>query len=277
MSFTSPSKFLAEGQTLVAIKNVSLTLRKPKYSHSTLRDQFVSSCRSVFSGRKANRQSALILDNINLTVSKGDRIGILGTNGQGKTTLCRCIAGFYNPQRGSIRRYGKVRGIFDTGTAIYPELTGRENAKLLMHFLYPEQRRNFDELIEEALHFSELGDDLDSPYRTYSNGMQARLYLSIISCLPADILILDEVFDGADRFFREKISQRVLNLIDTSGAVIFVSHSLDQINRVCNRIVVLDNHRIVFDGDVLEGIASYMTLQSPIALQRKTSSEMELE
>ena len=122
---------------LVDVQNLSLILQVPHFRNASLRDRFVNWAHSR--GDKTLRKKTMtILDNISFQIATGDRIGVLGTNGQGKTSLCRCLAGYYNPSRGFVRRYGKVRGIFDTSTAIYPELTGRENARLLLHYLYPE-------------------------------------------------------------------------------------------------------------------------------------------
>ena len=207
-----------------------------------------------------------VLDGIDFDVFEGERVGILGVNGVGKTSLCRCVAGFYQPTAGKVRVHGEVRAIFDTAFGIQPELTGRENAELLSEFLYPG---DFDktELIEDALDFSELGHFLDVPFRLYSNGMQARLCLSLISCRPCDLLILDEVFEGADAFFRTKIARRILNMIEHSGAVLFVSHTPEQIKTVCNRLIVLHQGKIAFDGDVDEGLAFYGGFSLPAGAQ----------
>ena len=139
---------------------------------------------------------------------------------------------------------------------IYPELTGRENANILIDFLYPDMKDRIAKL-QEALDFSELGEFLETPFKYYSNGMQARLCLSVLTIEPTDLLILDEVFEGADQFFREKIATRVIKMIQDSGAVIFVSHSEDQLRRVCNRAVVINNGRVGFDGSLDEGFAYY--------------------
>jgi ABC-type polysaccharide/polyol phosphate transport system ATPase subunit len=184
-------------------------------------------------------------------------VGLLGVNGTGKTSLCRCIAGIYAPTSGKIAMNGRLRAIFDTAVGIQPELTGMENARLLAELIYPESDYDRERLVQEATEFSELGKFLDVPYRLYSNGMQARLCLSLISSQPCDLLILDEVFDGADAFFREKIAARILKMISRSGAVLFVSHGADQIQRVCNRLIVIRDGSIAHDGDVEEGLALY--------------------
>src|SRR5262249_15637671 len=153
------------------------------------------------------------------------------------------------PTSGKVTVRGRTRAIFDTSVGIFPELTGRENARILVQFMYPDEYRQHDEIIEESLEFSELGKFVDMPFKMYSNGMQARLCLSLVSAVAPDLLILDEVFDGADKFFRAKISGRVVRLIEDSGAVIFVSHSMDQLAKVCTRVIYLRENKLFFDGD----------------------------
>jgi ABC-type polysaccharide/polyol phosphate transport system ATPase subunit len=165
------------------------------------------------------------------------------------------------PQQGQIISTLEVRAIFDTGTGIMPELTGRENAYLLARLFFPDVR-DLKPLVEEAIEFSELGHFIDIPFRQYSKGMQSRIMLSLISSKPTDILILDEVFDGADVFFQKKLSTRMKSFIENAGATIFVSHSSDQIRQVCNTLMVLKNGKISFLGNVEEGLNHYMK-QSP--------------
>lgn len=251
MPSTTTSKVIAK------INQMGMVFPTQVYKSWTLRDLWVESIKDPINKLFRSPDRLVVLDNISFEVFNGDRIGIIGVNGVGKSTLCRCLAGFYKPTKGSIQTYGKVRAIFDTSVGIYPELTGRENAYLLAEFIYPELGAKNKEVVEEALVFSELGSFLDVPYRTYSNGMQARLSLSIVSCLPSELLILDEVFDGADQFFREKISNRILEVIEKSGAVIFVSHSEEQVAKVCNRAIWIKDGKIAFDGDPKEGLALY--------------------
>jgi ABC-type polysaccharide/polyol phosphate transport system ATPase subunit len=186
----------------------------------------------------------------------------LGVNGAGKSSLCRCIAGMYKPTTGSVEVFGETRAVFNTNIGIQPDLTGRENAELLTQFLYPGLSKNdAKELINDAINFSELGRFIDAPFRLYSNGMQTRLSLSLVSARPTDLLILDEVFDGADTFFKEKISLRVQKMIQLSGAALFVSHSPDQVLKVCNRAIVLDQAQIVFDGEPSEALNFYKKMR----------------
>ncbi len=138
-----------------------------------------------------------------------------------------------------------------------PELTGRENAHLLARLFFPEVS-DLNPLVNEAIEFSELGHFIDVPFRQYSKGMQARLMLSLISAKSTDILILDEVFDGADVFFQQKLSIRMKNFIQSAGATIFVSHSADQVREVCDKVLVMNKGKIGFLGDVEAGIEYYL-------------------
>ena len=198
---------------------------------------------------------------MDLQLKKGDRLGVLGCNGSGKTTLCRVISGMLIPTSGSVNLNGRCQAIFNTSIGILPQLTGRENANLLACLMFPElSTEERTELVNEALDFSDLGKFVDTPYAQYSKGMQSRLSLSVISSRVSDLLILDEVFDGADMFFREKVTKRVLNLIEGSGATIFVSHNLDQVRMSCNKVLVMVDGRKWFLGDIEEGIKLYSSL-----------------
>jgi ABC-type polysaccharide/polyol phosphate transport system ATPase subunit len=228
---------------------------------SSIRDLFISAIQTPINFFFKDKEFYKVLDNINLTINPGDRIGILGRNGSGKSTLCRLIAGMITPQKGTITTRGDIRSIFNTSIGVIPQLTGRENAQLLAKLIYPEEKEcKLQLLIQQALEFSGLHQFLDVPFKSYSKGMQARLCLSIISARRADLLILDEVLDGADQFFKEKIHKRMLNIIESSQAVLFVSHNIEQIKEVCNKVIIIENHKIIFYGNTIKGIHIYNLL-----------------
>ena len=165
------------------------------------------------------------------------------------------------PTTGDICIDGNVRFIFNTSVGVLPMLTGRENVVLLVNLIYSEYSdKQKKEIIEDSIKFSELKKFIDTPFRTYSMGMQSRLCLSVISAKSSDLLILDEVFDGADEYFKDKVSKRIINIIDKSGAILFVSHNREQIHSICNRLIVLDKSKIVFDGDVTSGFNVYSNI-----------------
>jgi ABC-type polysaccharide/polyol phosphate transport system ATPase subunit len=251
MNSSSPSNILLEA------KNLHLEYRVRLYAHMGLRDSFIAAVKNPWDFVMKSPDMLPVLRGLNLTLHKGDRLGILGVNGAGKTSLCRILCGMIKPQIGTLETYGSVEAIFDVATGVMPELTGRENAYLLARLFY-DTREVPKEQVEEALSFSELGPFLDMPYKTYSRGMQARLVLSLISAKTSQILILDEVFDGADIFFREKIAARMMKKIENSDAVVFVSHGPEQMLQLCNRVVVLSQGEIVFDGPPQEAIDYYL-------------------
>lgn len=257
MNSTSTSK-----GPILEIKDLNVTYNLDTYigQRNSLRDSFVSLVSSPLRYITRSKNVLHVLDNINIKINQGDRVGLIGVNGAGKTTLCRAISGMLNTKRGEISLQGKVRPIFNTSIGILPELTGRENAELLAKLLYPElSEDDLQKLLSEALGFSELGDFIHVPYMNYSKGMQARLYLSLISARPCDLLILDEVFDGADEYFQKKMNKRILDIIHRSGAVLFVSHNPEQVRQSCNRVLVLHKNKIAYDGPVEKGLAFYRT------------------
>lgn len=256
MTSTSASKPAKKNETVLEVRDLRLMFPLRVHRSTSLRDVFVRTLTNPLKTLLTPPQRLEVLDGVDFTVQRGDRIALMGVNGVGKTSLCRVIAGFYRPTSGLLRINGETRAIFDTMVGIYPELTGRENAGILVDFLYP-QMKDREAKLKEALEFSELREFLETPFKYYSNGMQARLCLSVLTIEPTDLLILDEVFEGADRFFREKIAARVLGVIQNSGAVLFVSHSEDQLRRVCNRAIVLKNGKVAFDGGIEAGLEFY--------------------
>lgn len=240
---------------------MNLSFELQYHRTDSLREVFINFTKSPIQSLLGNRDVLHILQNINLEIKRGDRIGVIGVNGTGKTSLCRVICEMYRPDSGKVMLNGDVRAIFDTSVGVQPELTGRENAVLIARLMFSKIKKDeLDRLVEEALEFSELDHFVNIPYKYYSKGMQARLCLSLISAKACDVLILDEVFDGADTFFQKKIAARVLKMIQDSGAVLFVSHSPDQIRSACNRVIILNEHKVHFDGDVEEGLEIYEKL-----------------
>jgi ABC-type polysaccharide/polyol phosphate transport system ATPase subunit len=247
-------------KVLLDIQGLKLAFPLRFITASSVRDVFISTLMGPFS-KKYDRSAFLALNDISLKIYEGDRVGLIGVNGAGKSTLCRCISGFYKPKAGKIERHGKIRALFESSIGLYPELSGRENARILAEIYYPDYLNELDQIIEESLAFSELKEFIDAPIKTYSKGMLVRLTLSLLSARPADILILDEVFDGADEFFREKLSERINKLISNSRAVIFVSHYEAQITSVCNRAIVIGEGTIFHDGDVTRAYEIYRTFK----------------
>lgn len=250
-----------DSEVLLTAKNLKIHFELQHFKHRGVRDVFISAISNPIDYLLRQPEFLYVIDDVSFKVSKGTRLGIIGTNGSGKTTLCRAIAGMIKPHFGEIITSKEVRAIFDTGTGVLPELTGRENAYLLARLFYPKIK-DLKPIVEEAIEFSELGHFIDVPFMQYSKGMQSRLLLSLISAVPTEVLILDEVLDGADVFFQQKLALRMQNFIRNAGATIFVSHSLEQIRQVCNEVLVLHKGKVHFMGEVEQGWQEYLNLQS---------------
>ncbi len=241
---------------LIKVDKVKVSFDLNHFRHFGIRDLFVTVVTHPWDYFLKPRELFMAVDDVSFELTEGMRLGIVGRNGSGKTTLCRCLSGMIVPQKGTITTSAEIQAIFDTGTGVMPDLTGRENAYLLARLFFTELK-DLKPVVEEALAFSELGHFLDIPFRQYSKGMQSRLMLSLISAKTTDVLILDEVFDGADIFFQEKLAKRMTEFIDRARATIFVSHSKDQIRQVCNTLMVMDKGKILYLGEVNKGLELY--------------------
>ena len=197
--------------------------------------------------------------NISLEVNQGEVLGIIGQNGSGKSTLLKTMAGVFPPDSGRISTRGSVSLLAGVGVGFHKELTGRENA-YLYGALMGRTTKQIDELIEEIQVFAELEHHFDRPIRTYSSGMKSRLGISVATAFRPDILLIDEVLGVGDASFRERSKARVRQLIQQSGAVVIVSHSLSLMAGICDRIMLIDSGEIIFLGKPKEALNAYEKL-----------------
>lgn len=191
------------------------------------------------------------LRDVSLEVKEGEILGLVGRNGAGKSTLLRVISGIYRPDRGTAKIAGKLCLLAGLGVGFNVNLSGRENAYLYGSIL-GHPARLMDELMPSIIEFSELGDFLDQPLRTYSNGMRARLGFSVATAVMPDILLIDEVLGVGDQDFREKSSQRIREMVDNAKTVLVASHNFGLLRDVCTRGVLVEKGRIVADGTLEE-------------------------
>jgi len=250
---------------LLKIENLDFFYPLQMFQTASVRDIFISAIRSPWNFFTERKKTISILENINLSIVKGDRLAILGVNGSGKTTLCRCIAGLLEPSQGKITKTAKVGAVIQTEAGFFSDLTGRENAVLMSYFLYPmltEQERV--SLVSEVIEFSGLGSYADATLDSYSSGMKARLSLSLTTALPTDLLILDEAFNNVDEFFQKKSQDRIRKQIEESGAVIMISHHDQDLLQICNRGMVLNKGKLVYDGKVNVALKTYRLLNGEI-------------
>ena len=191
------------------------------------------------------------LKNISFTVNKGDRLGILGLNGAGKSTLLKIIAGVLKASEGELSIKGKIVPLLELGAGFDAQYTGSENIYLYGAVLgYPKEFIN--DKFKEIVEFSELDDFINVPVKNYSSGMKARLGFSIATIMDPEILILDEVLSVGDAKFRKKSEKRILDMFEKGITVLFVSHSIEQVRKICNRAIIIDKGLLVADGPTEE-------------------------
>lgn len=200
------------------------------------------------------------LDNISFAVKKGQRLGIIGQNGAGKTTLLKLVCGNFAPTNGKVRVNGSVQALMNAGLGFHPEYTGRENVAAALQY-NGLSKSDYDEAITGIIDFCELGEFLDQPFRTYSLGMQARLMFAAATAIKPDILIVDEMLGAGDAYFVAKSKIRVENMISGGCTMLLVSHSMQQVLELCDRVIWLEHGAIRMQGDPLEVVKAYELAQ----------------
>lgn len=196
------------------------------------------------------------LQDISFNVKKGETVGIIGRNGSGKSTLLQIICGTLNPTSGSVRTQGRIAALLELGSGFNPEFTGRENVYLNGAVL-GLSKEEIDERFEDIVNFSEIGEFLDQPIKTYSSGMVVRLAFAVQAHVQPEVLIVDEALAVGDIFFQQKCTRFMRdNLAECTKFL--VTHDMQAIYNFCSRVILLDGGRITYIGDVKEGIEAYM-------------------
>lgn len=193
--------------------------------------------------------TVVAIDDLQLHVRDGDRIGLVGHNGSGKTTLLRVLAGIYRPAKGSITVTGKVGALLDPSAGMDPDSTGMENI-FLRGYMLGMGSREIRTKIDSIVDFAELGDFIDLPMRTYSAGMFARLAFAISTATHNDILLIDEGIGAGDAKFREKAHRRIESLFDRTPIVLLASHTQELISTFCNRQITMEHGKVIGDGPI---------------------------
>ena len=227
----------------IIVDNVSMKFNLSKEKVDSLKDYIIKSIK-----KEIQYNEFWALQNVSFTVEKGDRVGILGLNGAGKSTLLKVIAGVFKPTEGTVTKYGKMVPLLELGAGFDPQYTGRENIYLYGAML-GYTKAFIDEKYDEIVKFSELKEFIDVPIKNYSSGMKSRLGFSIATVVSPKILILDEVLSVGDAKFRKKSEKKVLSMFDSGVTVLFVSHSLAQVQRICNKAMILEKGKLIAYGD----------------------------
>ena len=210
-----------------------------------------------FHTNKVQRSPASnVLEEITLDIVEGETLGIIGKNGSGKSTLLRLMAGIYEPDEGFISREKEITSLLSLGTGFDNHLTGLENV-YLNGLLIGLKRAEIEQKLTEIIEFADIGEHINKPMKYYSNGMISRLSFSIMLAINSDVLLIDEIFSVGDLTFQKKSAKAMKEKLNKTSTKIIVSHDLSLIQELCDRVVLINNKTIVYDGKVMEGINCY--------------------
>ena len=260
----------------IAIKNIGkkYNINHHRGGYVTLREAIMDVVRSPLKHVKVKikqvagidqKEEFWALDNVSFNVKSGEIIGIIGPNGAGKSTLLKILSQITPPTTGEIKIRGSVGSLLEVGTGFHPELTGRENVFLngaILGMTRRETARKFDEIVE----FSGIGKFLDTPVKHYSSGMYVRLAFSVAAHMEPDILIVDEVLAVGDAEFQKKCLGKMNDITKSDGrTIIFVSHNLDAIERLCTKTILLKKGKIIKIGETSDVINYYLNIESSLS------------
>ncbi|MEJ5086242.1 MULTISPECIES: ABC transporter ATP-binding protein [Brucella] len=243
--------------SLIQLQNASVEFPVFNSSSRSLKNRVLN----IATGGKIERKTDSLvvikgLSDISVTISDGQRVGLIGHNGSGKTTMLRVFSGIYTPTQGHAIVSGECISLININLGIDPDATGRENIRLRSAIMGLDPKETAAK-VEEIAEFSGLGDFLDMPFRTYSSGMQLRLAFATSTAVRPEILIMDEWLSTGDEDFKARANQRMHELVNTTKILILASHSRELLEKNCNRIIWLEHGRVRMDGSVDEVLPAY--------------------
>lgn len=280
---------------VIEISAVSKSYRLGQIGATTLRDDLYRIWNSM-QGKQGKDEASLnklsgtaeagdivcALDNVSFSVSPGERVGIIGKNGAGKSTLLKILSRITSPSTGKITVRGRMASLLEVGTGFHPEFTGRENIYLngaLLGMTHKEIDAKFDKIVD----FSGVGRYVNTPVKRYSSGMRVRLGFAVAAHLDPDILVVDEVLAVGDAEFQSKALGKMNEVASEHGrSILFVSHNMNAIKNLCNRVIVMKEGKVDFDGPSVDGVLHYLGTQEKSGIQLATfdriieSPEMEI-
>lgn len=235
-----------------AIKVTDMTKKFKIYSDkpSTLKERLVF-------WKKNKTEERIVLKNINLKIKKGETVALIGTNGSGKSTLLKLMTKIIYPTEGKIITEGKLTSLLELGAGFHPDFTGRENIYFNAS-IFGLTKKEIDKRIDDIIKFSELEDFIDNPIRTYSSGMYMRLAFSVAINVDAEILLIDEILAVGDQHFQEKCFAKLEELKESDKTIVIVTHSLEAVNKICNRAIWIRDGKIKLDGTPNKVITKYL-------------------
>lgn len=237
---------------VLEVNNVSMKYRLATEKVTSIKHYLIKKMK-----REMQYEDFYALKNVTFSVEKGEIFGIVGTNGAGKSTLLKLISGILKPSEGTVKRRGTLAPLIELGAGFNGDLSGLENI-YLNGLILGYSRKFIEQHIEEIIEFSELRKFIHTPLRNYSSGMKARLGFSIATIVKPEILILDEVLSVGDFRYRQKSEEKIKGMINEGTTVLFVSHSSDQIKKMCNRLLWLEDGTVKEIGEVDEVMGRYL-------------------
>ena len=238
---------------MIALQGVSVRYRLIRERSRTFQAHIIA----YIKGKRREKEILWALRNISLDVRKGESLGIIGPNGAGKSTLLKVISGVIKPAEGRVIANGKIAPLIELAAGFDDELTGRENIFLNASIL-GFSRREIEDRVGSIVDFSELRDFIDTPLKHYSSGMVARLAFSVATEANPDILIIDEVLAVGDVRFRQKSKERISEFKNRGVTILFVSHDMEQVSNLCNRVLWLDHGEVKMLGEPAEVTEAYL-------------------
>ena len=261
---------MAKSNIALKVDHVGMKFNLSKEKVDNLKEYFIK-----FVKKELTYQEFWALKDVCFEVKKGEHVGIVGLNGAGKSTLLKVVAGVLKPTEGKVITKGKIVPLLELGAGFDKQYTGAENI-YLYGALLGYSKEFIDEKYDEIVEFSELGEFIEVPVKNYSSGMRARLGFSIATVVKPDILILDEVLSVGDAQFRKKSEAKIQSMFEDGVTVLFVSHSLEQVKRICDKAIMLEHGTVIAKGDV-EKVATIYSTKLNQQRRRKKKKAKELE
>ena len=234
----------------IEVKNMTKKFKVYYDKPNTLKERLV-----FWKNNKAEERT--VLKNINLDIKKGETVALIGVNGSGKSTLLKLMTKIIYPTSGSLKTYGKLTSLLELGAGFHDDFTGRENIYFNAS-IFGLTKKEIEAKIDDIIEFSELGEFIDNPVRTYSSGMYMRLAFSVAINVEAEILLIDEILAVGDQHFQDKCYAKLEELKESDTTIVIVSHNLDQIRKLCNRAIWINKGHVEMDGETNTVIDKYL-------------------
>ena len=234
----------------IKVSNMTKTFKLYSDKANTMKERLVR-------GWKSKPEVRTVLKNINVEIKKGETVALIGVNGSGKSTLLKLMTKIIYPNKGTVKTNGKLTSLLELGAGFHPDFTGREN----IYFnaaIFGLTKEEIDKRLNDIIEFSELGEFIDSPIRTYSSGMYMRLAFSVAINVDAEILLIDEILAVGDQHFQDKCFAKLEELAKSNMTIVIVSHALEPIKNLCNRAIWISDGEVKEDGKCDKVIDDYL-------------------